>query len=149
MCDMLRLWLARFTCNCLQLEYRFALLVLQVLAIMVQHPVMDDLRLQFGRLVAAHRKAKGWSQDELAKMAGIGLDMVSKVETGVTGARFPTITKLARAFGIRPVELFDPHIGEGTLTRPKLAAIMGRLARLSDDDLDWLDCVLDAVLKHR
>lgn len=110
---------------------------------------MDDLRQQFGRLVAAHRKAKGWSQAELAKKAGFGIDMISKIETGVTGARFPTISKLARTLGVKPVELFEAHVGEGTLTRPKLAAMMARLARLSDEDLHWLDGVLDAVLKHR
>ena len=110
---------------------------------------MQDLRERFGRLVAAHRKRKGWSQVELADRSAISVHMISRIEAGHTGARFPNIEKLAFAFGIDPAELFFPDIPGSKLARPKLTAIMSRLSSLSDSDLDWLDNVLGAVLRHR
>lgn len=110
---------------------------------------MQDLRVRFGRLVAAHRKRLGWTQDELSSRADISVDMISRLEAGSTGARFGTITKLAKAMEVDPAELFTPDIPSSALSRPKLTEITARLARLSDDDLEWLDEVLSAVLKHR
>lgn len=110
---------------------------------------MSDLRTRFGRLVAAHRRRLGWTQDQLCGHAGISVDMVSRIEAGSTGVRFATITKLADAMGIDPAELFTPNLPSGELERAKLTEIMSRLARLSDSDLDWLDNVLAVVLKHR
>lgn len=107
---------------------------------------LQQLRTQFGRLVSANRRNKGWTQEHLASQAEISVDMISRIEAGTTGARFTTIDKLAAALGVGPEELFSP---ESALRRPKLNAIITRLARLSDDDLEWLDSVLKAVLKHR
>lgn len=108
-----------------------------------------ELRIRFGRLVSAHRRRLGWTQDELSARAEISIDMVSRMEAGATGARFTTIDKLAQAMGVDPAEFFSPHIPGSPADRPKLTAIMSRLARLTDADLDWLDDVLAAVLKHR
>ena len=107
---------------------------------------LQKLRTQFGRLVSAKRRERGWTQDELASNAEISVDMVSRIEAGTTGARFTTIDKLATALQVEPEELFS---AKSALDRPKLGAIVTRLARLSDDDLDWLDEVLKSVLKHR
>lgn len=110
---------------------------------------MQELRTRFGRLVASHRRRHGWTQEELSSRAGLSVDMISRIEAGATGARFTTIDKLAGAFAVDPAELFSPNIPGSALERPKLTAIMSRLAALSDKDLDWLSSVLDAVLKHR
>lgn len=107
---------------------------------------LQKLRTQFGRLVSAKRRERGWTQDQLSEHAQISVDMISRIEAGTTGARFTTIDKLASALEVEPEEFFSP---KGALDRPKLNVIVTRLARLSDDDLDWLDDVLAAVLKHR
>lgn len=107
---------------------------------------LQQLRTQFGRLVSSNRRNKGWTQEHLASQAEISVDMISRLEAGATGARFTTIDKLATALGVGPEELFSPATA---LSRPRLNAVITRLARLSDDDLEWLDDVLAAVLKHR
>ena len=56
---------------------------------------MDELRQRFGRLVAANRRRKGWTQQQLADHSGVSLDMINRIERGVSAARFPNITKLA------------------------------------------------------
>ena len=55
------------------------------------------LAKNFGRLVANHRHRIGWSQEKLAAQADISEGMVAKVETGVTGVRFPMIVRIAGA----------------------------------------------------
>jgi transcriptional regulator with XRE-family HTH domain len=58
---------------------------------------MADLRKRFGELLAAHRRRRGLTQEDLAEAAGLSVDMISKIEVGATGARFPSIERLARA----------------------------------------------------
>lgn len=103
---------------------------------------MAELAAQFGRLVAIHRRRRGWTQGGLAERAGISVDMVAKLETGATGARFPTIEKLAHALGVESAELFHSEIPRGTLLKGKRREIMSRLEELPDTDLDWINDML-------
>jgi len=110
---------------------------------------MKELKVRFGRLVGAHRRRLGWTQEELAAHANISVDMVSRIEAGSTGVRFGTIDKLAEAMKIDPAELFSPSIPGSALERQRLTMITSRLAKLSDKDLDWVANVLEAVLRSR
>jgi transcriptional regulator with XRE-family HTH domain len=67
---------------------------------------MADLRKRFGELLAAHRRRRGMTQEDLAEAAGLSVDMISKIEVGATGARFPSIERLAKAGQVDPAELF-------------------------------------------
>lgn len=107
---------------------------------------MLDLRKRFGRLVSAHRRQQQMTQDQLAECADLSVDMISRIEAGKSGASFATIDKLATALKVDPAEFFS---AKSALTRPRITKIVTRLARLTDDDLKWLDGVLEAVLKHR
>lgn len=107
---------------------------------------MLDLRKRFGRLVSAHRRQQQMTQDQLAECADLSVDMISRIEAGKSGASFATIDKLAKALKVDPAEFFS---AKSALTRPRITKIVTRLARLTDDDLKWLDGVLEAVLKHR
>jgi transcriptional regulator with XRE-family HTH domain len=110
---------------------------------------MSDLRTRFGTLVAAHRKRLKWTQAELAERAELSVDMVSRIEAGATGARFPTIEKLAGAMSIVPAELFTDELPDGALQRSRLTDITSRLAKLSDADLEWISGVIWAAMDRR
>ncbi|MCR8493157.1 helix-turn-helix transcriptional regulator [Ochrobactrum sp. WV_118_8] len=110
---------------------------------------MDDLRKRFGRLVAAHRRKAGMTQDELAEAASISVDMISKIETGATGARFPLIERLAIALRIDPAELFTTELTSAAKRNPTLTALTVRLAGLGENDLRWISGVIDAALKQK
>lgn len=110
---------------------------------------MDDLRRRFGNLVAAHRRQQGLTQEALATSASLSVDMVSRIEAGASGARFPTIEKLARALQVDPAEFFSANVPSSALERALLTDICARLAKLDDDDLKWVANVLAVVLKHR
>jgi len=110
---------------------------------------MEDLRKRFGRLVMAHRKRAGYTQEQLAERAGVSIDTISKIEVGATGARFPMIEKIAAALGVDPAELFSPEIPSGALRRGPLVELTTRLAALSDTDLRWINGLVEAALKSK
>jgi predicted ATPase/transcriptional regulator with XRE-family HTH domain len=59
----------------------------------------------FGELLAAYRRAAGLTQEELAGRAGLSSDAVSLLERGLrTSPRATTVTLLARALGLTPIE---------------------------------------------
>lgn len=108
-----------------------------------------DLRARFGMLVKAHRARLGLTQEALAERANISTDMVSKIESGNSGARFGVITRLAEGLGVDPAELFTADLPTGHLQRPALTEITARLAVLNDEDLLWLGDLLEVALARR
>lgn len=110
---------------------------------------MDELRERFGRLVAANRKRKGWTQQQLAEHSGVSHDMINRIERGVAAARFPNIGRLAQALEIDPAELFTPDLPTGAKKSQVLNNLVARLSALPDHDLEWIDRLLDVALKPR
>lgn len=106
----------------------------------------DDLRIRFGRLLALHRRRCGLTQDELAEAAELSVDMISKIEVGATGARFPSIERLASAVSVDPAELFTNQIPTGVMGSGAFGKISSRLATLPEADLVWVDRLLDVAL---
>lgn len=109
----------------------------------------DKLMVRFGHHLKAQRNKHGWTQDQLAAKADLSVDMISRLEAGKTGARFPTIEKLAGALKVDPAELFGVDMTTSRLSSPRLQVVLGQLVRLSAKDLAWVENVLDAVLKPR
>lgn len=109
---------------------------------------MNDLRKRFGRLLAAHRRRRGLTQEALAEAANVSVDMIAKVETGATGARFPVIERLSTALEIDPAELFTTEIPSGAINRRAFASLSTRLAQLSEPQLNWIAELLAVVLRR-
>ncbi|NGO49748.1 helix-turn-helix domain-containing protein [Allomesorhizobium camelthorni] len=109
---------------------------------------MDDLRKRFGRLVTAHRRRAGYTQEQLAERAGVSVDTISKIEVGATGARFPMIERIATALQVDPAELFSTEIPSGALKRAKLNEVTLTLAGLSETDLQWIGDLIGVALRR-
>jgi transcriptional regulator with XRE-family HTH domain len=107
---------------------------------------MADLRKRFGELLAAHRRRRGLTQEDLAEAAGLSVDMISKIEVGATGARFPTIERLAQAVQVDPAELFTSDLPSGSMNRGAFGEISAKLSPLPESDLIWISALLDVVL---
>lgn len=60
----------------------------------------------FGEAVRALRKERGISQESLALLAEIDRSHMGKIERGERNVTFLNITKIARALGCKPSELF-------------------------------------------
>lgn len=65
--------------------------------------------MEIGKTLAGLRKQKGWSQSELASMAGVSQVMVGKYERGDAIPSFEVAKKMADAFGVS----LDHLVGEG------------------------------------
>jgi HTH-type transcriptional regulator/antitoxin HipB len=55
---------------------------------------------QLGVLIRYHRKARGFSQTQLADLAGLRQEMVSKIESGAPGSRIAAIYDLMAALDL-------------------------------------------------
>jgi transcriptional regulator with XRE-family HTH domain len=53
----------------------------------------------------AVRRSKGWTQRELADLAGVSRGSIYRLENGLRGAYPVTVQALARALGVPPAEL--------------------------------------------
>ena len=110
---------------------------------------MADLRRRFGQLVAANRRRRGLTQEQLAEAADISSDMVAKIEAGASGARFPVIERLAAALQVDPAELFTTELPSGAIRDRAFLEMSTRLAGLSGPDLTWLSRIVEAALAPR
>lgn len=68
---------------------------------------MDRAVRRFGENVRAARKAKGWTQEELAHESGLAPVQVSRIERGVREIRLTTLVRLLTALDVPPDLLLD------------------------------------------
>lgn len=60
-----------------------------------------------GENVERLREARGLTQEELGRLAGLHQTAIARIEKGERGPRLATLFKLAEGLGVRPGELFD------------------------------------------
>jgi transcriptional regulator with XRE-family HTH domain len=87
---------------------------------------MESLRSIFGSRVRTVREARGWSQEQLGKAAGLGGKYVGIIERGEKSATFAAVEKLATALEVDCYELFVP-------TNRRTAAVARHVKALLDD----------------
>jgi len=61
----------------------------------------DDVSGPIGRFVRERRKARGWSQQDLADAAGVGRRLVVEIEAGKPSLRLDALQKVVHMFGKR------------------------------------------------
>ncbi len=66
-----------------------------------------DIRVRFGHRLRELRRERGLSQSELAERAQVTPEFVSRLERSRVGPSLPAISRLARALGVAPRELFE------------------------------------------
>jgi transcriptional regulator with XRE-family HTH domain len=68
----------------------------------------DTLAVRFGHRIRHLRKAKGWSQEELASRAKLHRTHISLIETAKRSVQLDTVERLATALAVPPADLFLP-----------------------------------------
>jgi len=68
---------------------------------------MPDICVQIGRRIRSRRKANKLSQKQLAWMAEIAEDSLSKLENGKREAGFYTLGRIVKALGVTMAEFFE------------------------------------------
>jgi transcriptional regulator with XRE-family HTH domain len=66
-----------------------------------------EIERRLAERVKAVRKAKGWSQEELAHQAGIHRTFVSQVERATKRTTIKSLEKIVKALGVTFGELLD------------------------------------------
>lgn len=109
---------------------------------------VDDLQARFGALVTKHRKLAKKTQEQLAEETEISVNMITRIEAGGTGVRFPNLVRIANALRVDPAELFTAAIPSGHLAQGPLKELLPQIANLPEKDIQKAVDVLKAVLKH-
>jgi transcriptional regulator with XRE-family HTH domain len=80
----------------------------------------DPLSVRFGQRIRELRDAKGWSQDQLADVAGLHRTHISLIENAKREIQLDTVEKLAAALAVEPAELFRPMLAPARSEREQL-----------------------------
>lgn len=110
---------------------------------------MSDLRRRFGRLLAAHRRRAGLTQQALAEAVDASVFMISKLESGASGTSFAMIERLSQALGVDPAELFAADLTGTRLQTAAYDRIIGILVELDESQLEWLEALINAAVEGR
>lgn len=68
-----------------------------------------DPRIVFGKRVAALRKERGWSQEQLALESGLARSYLGGVERGQRNISLLNIHRLAESMSLQPAALFEAN----------------------------------------
>ena len=96
-----------------------------------------NLKEVFGSNIRQYRKSLKITQEEFAAKSDLSVDMISRVERGVTGPSFNTIDKMAEILEVPVIALFS----SGTLTLPQgergeiLKRINLTLSKMNEEEL--------------
>lgn len=67
---------------------------------------VEQFKQRFGRRLAALRREKGWTQEQLARRMKVDPVSVAFLEGAKRSPSFAMLYKLSRALGVNPIELF-------------------------------------------
>ena len=84
-----------------------------------------------GTVLRLARQARGFSQQQLAGMAGVSRQAVSAVESGLSDPSLRVALALARALGMTVEEVFGPAIPASAVTARPVAPIDDEAARVA------------------
>ena len=65
------------------------------------------IQKSLGKRIAALRKNKGFSQEDLAEKSGYSVEFISLVERGVNSPSVTGLARIANALGVEVKDLFD------------------------------------------
>jgi len=93
-----------------------------------------DKQLQFGERLRAIRKAKGWSQGQLADKSNLSVEGISNLERGLNYPSYNTLERFSAALGLPIKDFFEYEIADKDKSE-LLAALMIAARRLNKTDL--------------
>ena len=111
---------------------------------------MASLRQQVGQLVRHHRVRCGLTQAELAERTKRSLEMINRIERGVTAPGFDTLQALSVALETPVREFFGAgnYVANAGHDDP-LVRLINRVAGLDAEDLDWADKLIATALNRK
>lgn len=111
----------------------------------------ETLKLAVPTSVRERRKARKWTQPELAERAGISTTAVHNLEAGKNGFTDKTLAALAAAFGCRPADLLLPMTEKQTeiTSEPEILSFLSRIRGFTRTDIDAAFGVIMLALRAK
>jgi transcriptional regulator with XRE-family HTH domain len=107
-----------------------------------------ELRELFRSSLRQSRRSRGLTQAQLAEAADLSLEMIGRLERGLTAPSLETVAALAAALHVAPAVLFGAEpTGISGERRETLERINKLLASGSDAELKRAERVLGALLR--
>ena len=82
-----------------------------------------------GRRIAAFRKERGLTLEELGERVGLSQGQMSRLENGRQGLRSATLLRIAEALGVQPIQFFVSPGDEDEETVPVVSAPLRKALR--------------------
>lgn len=108
--------------------------------------------VSLGHNIREFRKARGWSQTDLAERIGSHLSHVNRVETGKYTPALDFVINVARAFGVSIDALLadqNDALEEIKIENKEIAERIRLLESLDDKERDALLTVIDSMLTKK
>ena len=102
--------------------------------------VEADLR-GIGKRIQSRRKQQGYTQEQLAEMMNVSIQMVSNLERGNKAIRIDNLTHLSQI-----LEISTDYILTGKQTTEDLAALTSRIAKLPGKDRKMIEMLVEYCL---
>ena len=107
----------------------------------------QEQREILGKKIETLRKAKGLTQEELAKKAGFsGRAAINNIEKAHSGINVGRLPDLARALGVDPLVLFDSD------KQPDFTldgVLIEKIRRLDKLEQKQIEAMIDVILQNR
>lgn len=100
-----------------------------------------------GNRIKAERDARGWSQQQLAKRAGVSQQLITRLETGKT-LETKRIVQFAKAFGMTAEELQGGASPPTAIAPEQLVHRVCDFLRRERDELECNKCPLKVTTQY-
>ena len=97
-----------------------------------------------GNRIQNHRKQQGYTQEQLAEMMNVSIQMVSNLERGNKAIRIDNLINLSRILNVS-----TDYILTGRATADDNEALASRIAQLSPKDRKMIEVLIEHCLTER
>ncbi len=104
--------------------------------------------MNIAKRIKSIREKKGMSQKELINAVGLGAPMYSRIETGKAEPSLTTLEKIAKALGVKLVDLFeaDDDLRDINSYDASLMEKVKVIEELTDDEKKMVFAFVDALV---
>lgn len=110
---------------------------------------MGSLRAEVGALIRHHRLAAGVTQTLFAERIAKSVELIGRIERGVTAPSFETLEAMSQVLGV-PVRDFFPTVSSAAGgANEGWSRLMLRASHLAPEDVDWVDRLVAVALSRK
>lgn len=110
---------------------------------------MSYIKKVFGQNLRKYRKRKGFSQEKLAELVGLGQKSISPIENGSSFISMEKFEKLCEVLEVEPFQLFLTNETSGEIADDlRRERVLTRLKTCNREELDLLCDVLTKFIER-